>query len=114
VIGVNEYLTALGVNYQFESEDAYKEKLNYLAHRMFECITAEDRALLEEEPSAIAEEIIGNAPDAPMKPVMAISRLNASNSIPEPGSPSVFPPPRKNTAEPLVPPTRLFASPANI
>ena len=36
VIGVNEYFIELNTNIQFETEDHYKEILNYLANKMFE------------------------------------------------------------------------------
>jgi hypothetical protein len=35
LIGVNEYLTLLGVEYQFDSEEQYKEKINLIADEMF-------------------------------------------------------------------------------
>lgn len=38
LVGVNDYLAALGIEYQIESEAAYKEKLGFLAKRMFECV----------------------------------------------------------------------------
>lgn len=35
LIGVNEYLVLLGVDYQFENEEKYKEKINFIADEMF-------------------------------------------------------------------------------
>ena len=36
VLGVDEYLTELGTNTAFGSEEKYKEFLNYLANSMFD------------------------------------------------------------------------------
>jgi hypothetical protein len=41
-IGVNDYLQALGIPYQFTSEDTYKKMINDLVNRLFVCVTFKD------------------------------------------------------------------------
>jgi len=75
LFGVNEYLHELEVEYNFANEDEYKEKLNYLAHRMFECISFTEIDKLELQRTALGESFI-KIPNAPKKNTIAISRTN--------------------------------------
>jgi hypothetical protein len=94
LVGVNEYMTELGVKYDFDSEEIYREKLNYLAYRMFDCInyikpgTYDDTAISEEytTPRKLTKkhENIADVPDAPRKSVIRTStvkkQLNFGNN----------------------------------
>lgn len=42
LVGINQYLSILGVKYQFKDEAQYKERLDYLAYRMFSCGVYDD------------------------------------------------------------------------
>ncbi len=76
LIGVNEYLEELGVQYQFANEDEYKKKINYLAHRMFECISIDEIYRREIAQTALGSDYLPEIPDAPRKPYRALSRTN--------------------------------------
>jgi hypothetical protein len=78
LIGVNEYLEELGVQYQFANEDVYKKKLNYLAYRMFKCISIDEIYRRDIAQTALGSDYLPKIPDAPRKPYRARSRTNLS------------------------------------
>jgi len=57
LIGVNEYLKELGVNYEFADEKHYKDMINFLAYRMFDCFSLEELKKLHPEQTALGESI---------------------------------------------------------
>ena len=63
VVGVNDYLQELGVDYQFEDEVHYKKMLNFLAHRMFECFNSSEINQIELAKTALGESIIPDRPE---------------------------------------------------
>jgi hypothetical protein len=61
IVGVNDYLDALGVKYQFLNEKSYMENLEFLVYRMYECPRFNEVSPEIQDRIAFAEEYIPSA-----------------------------------------------------
>jgi hypothetical protein len=100
ILGVNEYLAKLDVEYQFKDEQHYKDCLNYLVHRMFECVNYANINEDDLKKTAIGESI------TPPRVRIAKSRLNGDDSNAHFGTPMApflrGEKPVNNTLQPMI------------